>query len=95
MAILITTPPEIVARQSVGGLVVPECSSLRIETGNPLLGGDPQPAGIILENAANLVFGFTSDDDMCIFPGTYYDVNDQAPPGADPCDLSLLSKILN
>jgi hypothetical protein len=44
---------------------------------------------------ANLVFGATSDDDMCIMPGAYYDVNEDAPAGADPCDLSLISTILN
>jgi hypothetical protein len=38
---------------------------------------------------ANLVFGFTSDDDMCIMPGAYYDANPDAPPGRE-CDLSLL-----
>jgi hypothetical protein len=38
---------------------------------------------------ANLVFGFTSDDDMCILPGAYYDANLAAPPGQE-CDLSLL-----
>jgi hypothetical protein len=44
---------------------------------------------------ANLVFGATSDDDMCIMGGTYYDVNDQVPAGGDPCDLSLIPTILN
>jgi len=34
---------------------------------------------------ANLVFGFTSDDDMCIMPGGFYDANDQGN-----CDLSAL-----
>jgi hypothetical protein len=38
---------------------------------------------------ANLVFGFTSDDDMCILPGAYYDAVEGAPPGRE-CDLSLL-----
>jgi hypothetical protein len=38
---------------------------------------------------ANLVFGFTSDDDMCILPGAYYDANPDAPPGRE-CDLSLM-----
>lgn len=36
---------------------------------------------------ANLVFGFTSDDEMCILPGTYYDANVGA---ADPCSLGPL-----
>jgi hypothetical protein len=35
---------------------------------------------------ANLVFGFTSEDDMCILPGYYYDANPDAPPGSE-CDL--------
>jgi hypothetical protein len=38
---------------------------------------------------ANLVFGFTSDDDMCILPGAWFDANPDAPPGSE-CDLSLL-----
>jgi hypothetical protein len=38
---------------------------------------------------ANLVFGFTSDDDMCILPGAYYDPNPAAPPGQE-CDLDLV-----
>ena len=39
--------------------------------------------------AANLVFGFTSDDEMCILPGSYYPVNPAAPPGQE-CDLGPL-----
>jgi hypothetical protein len=38
---------------------------------------------------ANLVFGFTSDDDMCIMPGAYYDANTSAPAGQE-CNLGLL-----
>ena len=38
---------------------------------------------------ARLVFGFTSDDDMCILPGEYYDAVAGAPPGSE-CDLSSL-----
>lgn len=38
---------------------------------------------------ARLVFGFTSNDDMCILPGAYYDAIPDAPPGRE-CDLSLL-----
>ena len=38
---------------------------------------------------ANLVFGFTSDDDMCILPGAFYPANAQGN-----CDLSGL-KIIN
>jgi hypothetical protein len=38
---------------------------------------------------ANLVFGFTSDDEMCIMPGAYFDANPDAPPGRE-CDLTLL-----
>jgi hypothetical protein len=38
---------------------------------------------------ANLVFGFTSDDDMCIMPGAYYDANLAAPAGQE-CNLDLL-----
>jgi hypothetical protein len=34
---------------------------------------------------ANLVFGFTSDDDMCILPGSFYPANAQGN-----CDLSGL-----
>ena len=41
---------------------------------------------------ANLVFGFTSDDDMCILPGAYYDANVDAPPGQE-CDLDLLPAV--
>lgn len=33
--------------------------------------------------AANLVFGFTSEDDMCILPGYYYDADMTAPPGQE------------
>ena len=35
---------------------------------------------------ANLVFGFTSDDDMCILPGYYYDAKTAGRPGHE-CDL--------
>ena len=35
---------------------------------------------------ANLVFGFNSDDDMCIMPGYYYDADPAAPAGHE-CDL--------
>ncbi len=38
---------------------------------------------------ANLVFGFTSDDDMCIMPGAYYDAIPNAPAGQE-CNLGLL-----
>jgi hypothetical protein len=38
---------------------------------------------------ANLVFGPSADDDMCILPGAYYDPNPDAPPGRE-CDLSLM-----
>ena len=38
---------------------------------------------------ANLVFGPTGDDDMCILLGAYYDPNPTAPPGRE-CDLSLM-----
>jgi len=38
---------------------------------------------------ANLVFGFTSNDEMCILPGMYYDAIAGAPAGRE-CDLSLL-----
>jgi hypothetical protein len=41
---------------------------------------------------ANLVFGFTSDDDMCILPGAYYDANPDAAPGQE-CDLGPLPVI--
>jgi hypothetical protein len=40
---------------------------------------------------ANLVFGFTSNDDMCILPGVYYDAVPGAPPGRE-CDVSLLPR---
>ncbi len=36
---------------------------------------------------ANQVFGFTSEDDMCILPGYYYDADMMAPPGQE-CVLS-------
>jgi hypothetical protein len=32
---------------------------------------------------ANLVFGFTSEDDMCILPGYYYEAEMTAPPGRE------------
>jgi len=35
---------------------------------------------------ARLVFGFTSRDEMCILPGTYYDADPHAAPGHE-CDL--------
>jgi hypothetical protein len=35
---------------------------------------------------ANLVFGFTSEDEMCILPGYYYDADPAAAPGHE-CDL--------
>jgi hypothetical protein len=35
---------------------------------------------------AKLVFGFTSEDDMCIMPGYYYDADMTAPPGEE-CKL--------
>jgi hypothetical protein len=35
---------------------------------------------------ANLVFGFTSEDDMCILPGYYYDADPSAAPGQE-CTL--------
>lgn len=35
---------------------------------------------------AKLVFGFTSKDEMCIMPGTYYDADPAAAPGHE-CDL--------
>jgi len=38
---------------------------------------------------ANLVFGFTSDDEMCILPGAYFDTNPSAPAGQQ-CDLALM-----
>jgi hypothetical protein len=36
--------------------------------------------------AANLVFGFTSVDEMCLMAGTYYDADSTAPPGQE-CEL--------
>jgi hypothetical protein len=52
---------------------------------------DADCAGVGTERCvpARLVFGFTSDDEMCILPGTYYDAVPNAPPGRE-CDLSLL-----
>jgi hypothetical protein len=41
---------------------------------------------------AHLVFGFTSNDDMCILPGTYYDAVPNAAPGHE-CDLGPLPVI--
>jgi hypothetical protein len=38
---------------------------------------------------ANLVFGGSADDDMCILPGGYYDPNPDAPPGSE-CDVALM-----
>jgi hypothetical protein len=38
---------------------------------------------------ANVVFGFTSDDEMCILPGSYYDANVSAPAGHE-CDLAAM-----
>jgi hypothetical protein len=35
---------------------------------------------------ARLVFGFTSHDEMCILPGTYYDADPSAAPGHE-CDV--------
>jgi hypothetical protein len=32
---------------------------------------------------ARLVFGFTSEDEMCILPGYYYDADMTAPPGRE------------
>ncbi len=40
---------------------------------------------------ANLVFGFTSDDEMCILPGSYYDANPDRPD--DPCNLQHIPRI--
>jgi hypothetical protein len=40
---------------------------------------------------SNLVFGFTSDDEMCILPGAYYDADMDNP--ADPCDLSKMPRL--
>jgi hypothetical protein len=40
---------------------------------------------------ANLVFGFTSDDEMCILPGSYYEANPDRPD--DPCNLEHMPKI--
>ena len=37
---------------------------------------------------ANLVFGFTSEDDMCILPGAYFEPNLDAP--GNECDVKLL-----
>jgi len=42
---------------------------------------------------ANLVFGYTSDDDMCILPGSYYPANVGVAAGHE-CDLAGLP-ILN
>jgi hypothetical protein len=39
---------------------------------------------------ANVVFGFTSDDEMCILPGSYYDANPSAPAGHE-CDLAMMA----
>jgi hypothetical protein len=36
--------------------------------------------------AANLVFGFTSADEMCLMGGSYYDADPTAPPGQE-CEL--------
>jgi|SRR5581483_3954802 len=38
---------------------------------------------------ANLVFGYTSDDDMCILPGAFYPANPDATPDHE-CDLTGL-----
>jgi hypothetical protein len=60
-------------------------------------GPDPEecpPAGPFTGNCveANLVFGYSADDDMCILPGAYYDANPDAPPGRE-CDLALLAPL--
>jgi hypothetical protein len=38
---------------------------------------------------ANLVFGWSSDDEMCNLGGMFYRANIEAPPGSE-CDLSLV-----
>ena len=52
-------------------------------------GADPdRPNRTLTGNCvpANLVFGFLSDDDMCILPGYYYDANPDAAAGKE-CEL--------
>jgi len=38
---------------------------------------------------ANLVFGFGSDDEMCVMPGAFFEAVPGAPPGRE-CDVGLL-----
>src|SRR5262249_48497716 len=52
----------------------------------PATDPDPKYAGRTFTGncvPANLVFGFTSEDDMCILPGYYYDADPSAPPGQE------------
>jgi len=49
-------------------------------------GPDPKRPGRSLTGncvPANLVFGFLSEDDMCILPGYYYDADPNAAPGQE------------
>jgi hypothetical protein len=49
-------------------------------------GADPSKPGRTLTGncvPANLVFGFLSEDEMCILPGYYYDADPNAPPGQE------------
>jgi hypothetical protein len=42
---------------------------------------------------ANVVFGFTSNDEMCILPGAYYDPDPNATDDDAACDIQRFAKL--
>src|SRR6185503_17240047 len=55
------TPPEVIARQAIGDIVVPERLRPRIEAGDALLAANPESAICILENPHQIVARQTID----------------------------------
>jgi hypothetical protein len=92
----VTTPPKLGCELEPG--VPPGTPLWRVFTTTGKLDGSPKScttdadcAGIGTGRCVppRLVFGFTSNDDMCILPGMYYDAIPGAPAGRE-CDVSLL-----
>jgi hypothetical protein len=71
-----------------GGLDDPDGSAKLCHTAGPNPDECPTGDGRFTGNCvpANLVFGFLSDDDMCIMPGYYYDA-DLTKPAGQECQL--------
>lgn len=84
----VTPGRAVIEELAVNGFDDPDGSAKLCHAPGPNLEECPTDDGRYTGNCvpANLVFGFLSDDDMCIMPGYYFDA-DMTKPAGQECDL--------